>query len=213
MTPTSHHETCPSGLSGKSSRLKDGRISAHQGAGRTTDTAISVPAARERVDYFLCSNFFHFDCGAAAVSIKLVGGDSGSEDEVAVDDASADSADDASDYEFGKLHICAVRKGNTDGCALYWDRLVDVDDSLNNVVEGADDADCSSMESGDDTEKDDLDTGEDIGGWREGPYGSKNVNEPEDTETDIADVMHFATRFLNSYHNEDQVLAEAQCDT
>ncbi|ETM41266.1 hypothetical protein L914_12952 [Phytophthora nicotianae] len=193
MTPTSHHETCPSGLSGKSSRLKDGRISAHQGAGRTTDTAISVPAARERVDYFLCSNFFHFDCGAAAVSIKLVGGDSGSEDEVAVDDASADSADDASDYESVVIE--------------------DVDDSLNNVVEGADDADCSSMESGDDTEKDDLDTGEDIGGWREGPYGSKNVNEPEDTETDIADVMHFATRFLNSYRNEDQVLAEAHCDT
>ncbi|ETP39203.1 hypothetical protein F442_13332 [Phytophthora nicotianae P10297] len=87
-----------------------------------------------------------------------------------------------------------VRKGNTDGCALYWDRLVDVDDSLNNVVEGADDADCSSMESGDDTEKDDLDTGEDIGGWREGPYGSKNVNEPEDTETDIADIKFLLKR-------------------
>ncbi|ETN20452.1 hypothetical protein PPTG_03451 [Phytophthora nicotianae INRA-310] len=202
MTPTSHHETCPSGLSGKSSRLKDGRISAHQGAGRTTDTAISVPAARERVDYFLvtkgCLRFtrtcvLERELFNRSVSIKLVGGDSGSEDEVAVDDASADSADDASDYEFVVIE--------------------DVDDSLNNVVEGADDADCSSMESGDDTEKDDLDTGEDIGGWREGPYGSKNVNEPEDTETDIADVMHFATRFLNSYHNEDQVLAEAQCDT
>ncbi|KAI9988316.1 hypothetical protein PInf_021715 [Phytophthora infestans] len=128
---------------------------------------------------------------------------SGSEEAVPTDHASADSADDGSEYEPDDNE-----GGDSSQNALNNDLLDENDDTLNDVCAGEEAADFSVMDSGDDAEKYDLDDGE--GSFEDcidisAPVEDEEVVDP--TENDIAAEVLFAESFLDRFGGEDQVLS------
>ncbi|ETN15059.1 hypothetical protein PPTG_07265 [Phytophthora nicotianae INRA-310] len=128
---------------------------------------------------------------------------SGSDVEAPTDDASAESAEEGSEYEPD-----SNEGGDCSQEAFSNELLDDNDDTLNDIGDGDEATAYGAMDSGDDAEKDDLDDGEDSDEGRTDTFAIDDGPEPEPTEPDFAAEELFAERFLDSCGGEDQVLAE-----
>ncbi|KAI9994481.1 hypothetical protein PInf_011113 [Phytophthora infestans] len=121
---------------------------------------------------------------------------------IPTDHASADSADDESEYEPDDNE-----GGDSSQTALNNDLLDENDDTLNEVCDGEEAAYFSVMDAGDDAEKDDSDDGEESFEDCIDISAPVEDEEVDPTENDIAAEVLFAESFLDRFGGEDQVLS------
>uniref|UniRef100_H3H8Y9 Uncharacterized protein n=1 Tax=Phytophthora ramorum TaxID=164328 RepID=H3H8Y9_PHYRM len=123
-----------------------------------------------------------------------------------VDDASVTTADD-NDASVASIE---VQDDDEDDLSLRGSELLaDNNDSLNAVNADENEEQYGAIESGDEAENDDVDTGEYDSDESESVRCMPDdiVDDLDETESEVAEEVFFAEKFLESFGGSDQVLA------